>query len=69
MVCNVFVGHSGGAGEMLYRRTVLGHLINPLVKYALLLEVSFNLNISANTIPLYHQISIPIPLYIRYPSF
>jgi altronate dehydratase len=31
-------GSSSGYGEALYRRTLLGHLINPLVKHGLLLE-------------------------------
>eukprot|EP00026_Physarum_polycephalum_P004888 Phypoly_transcript_04912.p1 GENE.Phypoly_transcript_04912~~Phypoly_transcript_04912.p1 ORF type:complete len:422 (+),score=82.10 Phypoly_transcript_04912:710-1975(+) len=31
-------GSSSGYGEHLYRRTLLGHLINPLVKHGLLLE-------------------------------
>lgn len=31
-------GSSGGAGEYMYRRTILGHLLNPVVKYGLLLE-------------------------------
>src|SRR5689334_7623933 len=31
-------GSSGGASEVLYTRTVIGHLTNPLVSVALLLE-------------------------------
>jgi len=31
-------GSSGGWSESIYRRTILGHLVNPVVKYAVLLE-------------------------------